>query len=281
MATPLDFGPRLDGFSQNPGKSRSEIINTSLAHRKAEHTYSGVDIQAVMYIPILIRGQDSKQTPLVKTFGELQTISISSTRSVSPVRVLGAANPIAHTRGGRTFAGSMVFTVINRTVFNDLYRPDVAESMVNASTSLFIDQLPPFSILITASNELGGMSYQLINGITLMNYGTAYSIDDLYTEETYTYVATDVTPMLPIDSPFTPRGPGVSFKTVTQILEEELKRSYGKDFAEYERMLNSNPPALAAVDEAALDNYFNWGMEPTRGKYTVKSSRYVRQGARV
>ena len=56
--------------------------------------------------------------------------------------------------------------------------------------------MPPFSVIITAANETGGVAMQAIHGITLMNYGTTYSVHDIFTETTYSYVATDVTPLV-------------------------------------------------------------------------------------
>jgi len=47
------------------------------------------------------------------------------------------------------------------------------------------------------ANEVGDVSTQVLYGVTLVNYGTTYSIDDVYTEVTYTYVALDATPLLP------------------------------------------------------------------------------------
>ena len=235
-------------------------------------SYSGVDIQAVMFLPMITNKDPSgKEKPLIKAFAELQTISISSTRSVSPVRVLGRSNPIGHTRGARTFAGTMVFAVINKTVFEEVYNPSFVESIANTTSSIFIDQMPPFSIMITAANEFGGVSYQIVNGITIANYGTAYSIDDLFLEETYTYLATDVTPILPIETPFTPRGPGQKYKTVSEVMQEQMLRSYGTTLKEYEDMLESTAPAVSRVNQSQLEQYREQGLNPEAAKYEVDS----------
>lgn len=183
---------------KNPNLLQQRLKEGTLGQVK-ESSYAGADILAYINIPLLDDPtQLSSNTPSARILGEIQTISISSTRSISPVRTLGRSNPIGYTRGGRTFAGTLVFAAFGRDVFSDLYRPDIVESFIDSSTSLFVDQLPPFSIIITASNELGGLAQQIISGITLVNYGVTYSIDDIYTEVSYTYVATDVTPLLPI-----------------------------------------------------------------------------------
>ncbi len=189
----MPFNPGIIG---QPNKLQRKLQESSSNIK--ETSYSGADIIAYINIPIL---DDPEQIGTnvknARILGEVQTISISSTRSVSPVRVLGRSNPVGYTRGGRTFAGSLIFASFGKDVFSDLYRPDVAESFADSSTSLFVDQLPPFTIIVTACNELGGLAQQIISGITLINYGTVYSIDDMYTEQTYTFVATDVTPLLP------------------------------------------------------------------------------------
>lgn len=191
-----------------------------------EVSFSGVDIRAFINIPLLNLPEDEnpRKTQL-KLLGELQTVSLSSTRSISPVRVLGRSSPLSYTRGARTFAGTMVFATLDRDPFYDIARSSVTESYDGAS-SLFVDRLPPFSILITASNELGGVAQQVISGITLVSYGTTYSIDDIYTESTYTYVATDVTPLLP-SSELAKGASRESYKTPTDKLEEHYLRRYG------------------------------------------------------
>ena len=191
--------------------------------------YSGSDIKVVMYLPLLNRGKASMQkgnNPKYITFAGLQTISISSTRSISPVRVLGKSNPVTYNRGARTFAGTMVFATIETDPFLEIFDIAEAESMADASSSLFTDQLPPFSVVITAANETGGVATQVLHGITLVNYGTTYSINDLYTETVYSYVATDVTNLVVDDRNSFRTTAFNATKTITQALVESLRNAY-------------------------------------------------------
>jgi hypothetical protein len=199
-------------------------------------TFSGTDIQAIMYLPLLTKSSFvGRDTPKFKIFADLQTISISSTRSVSPVRVFGRSSPINYTRGARTFAGTLVFATIKKDPFIEVADAGVGESAVNASTSLIADQLPPFSVVVVGCNELGTVAAQVIHGITITNYGTTYSVDDLYTETTYTYVATDVTPLSPDSASFTARqklanniSAGISyFTSLTDLVSNSLQTAYG------------------------------------------------------
>ena len=193
-------------------------------------TFSGADIKAVMYLPLLTRssvaGIDTKK---IKVFADLQTMSISSTRSVSPVRVFGRSSPIGYTRGARTFAGSLVFATIRKDPFIDVADVGIAEQYVESSTSLVADQLPPFSVVITAVNETGAGAVQIVHGITLTNYGTTYSIDDMYTETTYTYVATDVHVLTPEElrrGPTKSEKESIFFKTITDLVGESMATAY-------------------------------------------------------
>jgi len=179
--------------------SRDEIrksLNSAVVRGEDFQSFAGTDVEVIAYLPssVLRSNQNSKDS-FFKKFAEIQTLTISSTRSISPVRVLGRSSPLAYTRGARTFAGTLVFASVNRDVFSELYTLDAAESTLYSSTSLVSDQMPPFNIVMTATNEKGAAITQCVFGITLVNYGTTYSIDDLYTEVTYSYVALDVTPV--------------------------------------------------------------------------------------
>jgi hypothetical protein len=194
MTDVLKFPDQPTGFnSYNVAK----ILGPALGKQQNFQSYSGTDISAFIYLPLLAKSSlKGKLAKKAKALATLQTLSISSTRSVSPVRVLGRSSPMAYTRGARTIAGTLVFASVNQDVFQDIYDHDIAESTLQSSSSMLSDQLPPFSIVITAANEKGGAAIQVIHGVTLVNYGTTYSIDDLYTEVTYTYVATDVLPLI-------------------------------------------------------------------------------------
>jgi hypothetical protein len=194
-----------------------------------EISYSGADIIAFAYIPLTEDPRTVTGQKRSKLFGTLQTISITSTRSVTPVRGLGRASPMGYSRGGRTFAGTLVFATLDRDPFSEIYRADAKhESLLDSGTSAFVDQLPPFTVVITASNELGGIARQIVSGITLVNYGVTYSIDDIYTETTYTYVATDATALLP-DAKTKGIKMTPSYKKMSEVMAEEYPAEDGSN----------------------------------------------------
>lgn len=125
--------------------------------------------------------------------GNMQTLTISSVRSREPVRRLGETYPKEYTGGSRTIAGSMIFSLLDRSAFSEVYRLSRSE---NIDEEFYIDMLPPMTLFITGANESGQFGRQVIDGVRLVNFGTTYSIEDLYTEQQYSYVATYASPFL-------------------------------------------------------------------------------------
>lgn len=227
---------RLDG--EGSGSDAGFHLNEPIPS-----SYSGTDISLFAILPLAsteisssnLNKDNARETKPFKKFGELQTLSISSTRSVHPVRVLGKSNPLHYTRGARTWAGSMVLASLDRDALLDLYRPFAGESRENV-TAFTLDQLPPFTIVVTAANEKGTYGLQVIYGVTLVNYGTTYSVEDLYLETTYSYVATDVTPLMDTSLgnaraklvhalSSTEAVPNRSFKSITDVPNDGRARS--------------------------------------------------------
>lgn len=128
-------------------------------------------------------------------FREIQTISISSARSVHPVRRLGESHVTAYTRGARTLAGSIVCVSGDRDPFINVMARSSKEK--SSSNPFFTDEIPEFSILIIATNEYGQLSHAGMSGVTLTNFGQTFSSEDMYLENTYTYVARYYHPLLP------------------------------------------------------------------------------------
>ena len=154
------------------------------------NTFSGTDITAQILVPF-------EEKPLV--LGELQTISYSIHRENKPVRSLGHVNPNGFVRGPRTIAGSMIFTVFDSYAFYRLRQfQDLVYSGVQPNQySIFplADMLPSFDMLITFSNEYGKFARMRIFGLTIVDEGGTMSIEDLVTEQVYTYVARGIQPI--------------------------------------------------------------------------------------
>ncbi len=142
----------------------------------------------------------------LKRFAELQTFSYSVHREKMPVRTLGRANPKGFTRGTRTIAGSMIFTVFDRNALWDILRVNRNDPPDMAGGTPLIDQIPPIDITITFQNESGHMAFMRIYGLELMDEGQTMSIDDIITENVMSYIARDITVMSPRGGEYGPDG---------------------------------------------------------------------------
>lgn len=159
-------------------------------------SFAGVDIQATMVLP-RIGDQTSSDDGDFIELGELQTISYSIHRENSPVRTLGHVNPRGFVKGSRTIAGSLIFTVFNEYAF---YRiKEFKKALLNRNYAPLADMLPPFDVVLTFFNEYGLAAKMKIYGITIVDEGQTMSIDDLITEQTYTYMARGIQPLIQLD----------------------------------------------------------------------------------
>lgn len=158
-------------------------------------SFSGADIVAV------ITPKGGKP----KILGEIQTVSYSVYRPTAPVYALGQVNAKGVVRGARTIAGSLIFTVFDRHVlyeviqdkrtdlsgFNGISCPKYNNSSIKG------DELPPFDICVNFLNEYGQSSQLVIYGVHLISEGQTMSIEDMITENTMEFIATDIDLMKP------------------------------------------------------------------------------------
>ena len=151
------------------------------------NSYSGCDITVTASLPIVNEKQMSKYYVL----GSLQTLSISTHQDKRPVRSLGIINAKDYVMGPRTIAGSMVFAVFNRHFATEIMN-DLGAS---GSEVILPDEIPALNITINFANEYGRMSRMAIYGVKIINEGQVMSINDLYTENTYQFVALGLEPL--------------------------------------------------------------------------------------
>lgn len=163
--------------------------NVAVPLKGTYNTYAGADIAASITIP----GKGHY------VFGELQTITYSIHRDKRPVRACGFINPKGYTRGPRTIAGSLIFTVFDKHMIYRILQGSGNNSVYDDENGnpihvgkMVTDELPPFDVTITFANEYGSISKLSIYGITIVDEGQVMSIEDMLTENTMTYVATDI-----------------------------------------------------------------------------------------
>jgi hypothetical protein len=172
------------------------------------------------------------------TVGNLMGITWSVTREKAPIYTMGSPNPRSFSRGKRGIAGSLIFMVFDRpslytmlaknadnddikyftrsnnvvpgfaTDGNIAYRgitpvfDEIDKSLdVISAFPHYSDQIPPFDVTITFANEYGQAAVRNIYGLELLNEGSGASMDDIVIEETMTYVAREVGPMVALKGP--------------------------------------------------------------------------------
>lgn len=165
--------------------------------------------------------------------GALSGITWSVTREKAPIYTMGSANPRSFSRGKRGIAGSLIFTVFDRPGLYSMLEqhaddqsaryftrtsnvlPGTADTRHRGivpvgETSLdvhdympyYADQIPPFDVTITFANEYGQAAVRSIYGVEILNEGSGASMDDIVIEETMTFVARELGPMMATDREF-------------------------------------------------------------------------------
>jgi len=131
-----------------------------------------------------------------KVLAEIQTLSVQTHREKFPVRGLGTTYVKNYTRGPRTIAGSMIFTVFDRHVLEEFLQAHPSDfDSHKGQTSALLDQVSPFDITVQFANELGSVSRMVIYGVEFINEGQTMSIEDMLLENVVQWVARDIDPM--------------------------------------------------------------------------------------
>lgn len=121
--------------------------------------------------------------------GHATTVTYSTYRELSDVRSLGRIGVKSFARGGRTVAGTMIFTVINRHWLNEVRRQI---GYLNLIPVMRPDELPHFDLIITGANEYGQEAVMVLYGVAFVDDGSAISVENLFSENQLTYKAHDI-----------------------------------------------------------------------------------------
>lgn len=178
--------------------------------------FSGADAKAYISIPAY-EGHDAVAG--FYQLGTLQTISISTYASKVPTKALGRKDPTGIGRGTRTYAGTLIFNQLNDNVLNnnwDLRKPN-REGLVKAMSGSRVaghkakkhewdfswdnglvgeivapNEVIPFDIVIPLVNETNNKGIIVIKDVDLTHDGQTLSIEDIYIEQQYQYIARSV-----------------------------------------------------------------------------------------
>ncbi|HHY08872.1 MAG TPA: hypothetical protein GX530_10265 [Corynebacteriales bacterium] len=143
-------------------------------------SYSGAEIVPVIDMPGRL------QNPIV--IGNIHTITYSTHSEIIQMRKLGSRRVGGFARGPRTVAGTLIFTVFERDIVRQL-APEYMDGIL-------LDEMPPFNINVICRNDGGRISRYAILGVRLVDSGMVMSIDDIITENTVSYIAEDIVPLL-------------------------------------------------------------------------------------
>lgn len=167
--------------------------------------------------------------------GQIQAVSYAVQREKAPIHTLGHVDAISFARGKRAIAGTIVWLMFDAHIMkslpfmenkfladkdelmpgwsdlnnaNDNAIDQLDESFNFDATDLaasyelasawYVDQLPPFDIVVVAANEYGKSASMRIYGAEILNEGTGFSIDNMVIEDQMTYVARSISPWQPL-----------------------------------------------------------------------------------
>ena len=123
--------------------------------------------------------------------GTLQTMTYSIFMDKTPVRAVGNINAKDYVWGPRTIAGSLMFAVLNKHWAYNLLE-EIKQKGSLGSAHFLVDELLPFDVTVSFKNEYGVAARLALYGVRIVSEAQTMSINDLFTENTYQFVATDI-----------------------------------------------------------------------------------------
>lgn len=214
----------MAGFDQLGQTPDGANVSRNFAYKDgsgavAFNTFSGTDMR-VFFGP--------------KEVGTLMSITIGVTREKAPIYTCLGTNPRGFTRGKRAISGTMIFGQFDRHAL--LYGPfsdyldeknnplgyNEKGAMNNAASNSgffagysdiigstqklfgrqrqmqYADQLPPFDIVITFSNDAGAASVWKVIGAEIISEGYGFTQDDTSQDMACSYAAREVLPLTPV-----------------------------------------------------------------------------------
>lgn len=133
--------------------------------------------------------------------GSIHTLSYSSFREKFAVRTLARIQAKTYTRGPRTIAGTMAFSVFQEHDF--LRMVDfIDDNGAPHPNAVMIDQVQPFNVLLLFANEYGAYSSLHLLNVDISSEGQEMSVDSIITHNTMNFYATDMIPMTNLGNRF-------------------------------------------------------------------------------
>lgn len=203
MTTYKQYAQNVKITNSFPGSSESDAKNKSgkapsSSSKKNNDKFYGSEYTRTN---VSFSGCDMTMTAEMKTtdgtsvsvlIGELQTVSYSIYRKLSPILNIGNVNAKDYVGGPRTIAGSLIFTVFNQHWGTELMDKFAQAEGYPMSQKILMDEIAPINLTVSMANEYGISARLAIYGVRLFSEGQVMSINDIYTENTYQYVALNI-----------------------------------------------------------------------------------------
>ena len=180
-------------------------------------SYSGTDI--VVTAQLCIGNTKSE----FMTMGSLQTITYSVYDRMEPIHSLGNVNAKDYVHTHRYIAGSMVFAVFDQHWAKEFIEKYCKSAGIAESEKILTDEIPPMNITISMGNEYGSSSRTALYGVRLFNEGMTMSVNDIYTEHTYQFVALNIDYLENVQLPSESRNPNFDLSTLAPKEIEDKK----------------------------------------------------------
>lgn len=228
-------------------------------------SYSGTDI--VVTAQLCIGNTKSE----FMTMGSLQTITYSVYDRMEPIHSLGNVNAKDYVHTHRYIAGSMVFAVFDQHWAKEFIEKYCKSAGIAESEKILTDEIPPMNITISMGNEYGSSSRTALYGVRLFNEGMTMSVNDIYTEHTYQFVALNIDYLENVQLPSESRDPNFDLSTLAPKEIEDKKSQQTNESADKKDEDNDNDKKdednsteednRIKINGLSSDDYINNAME--------------------
>lgn len=187
------LSPQTKGAPQNGGTSYTDPVYGEPVH------FSFCDATAHVIFPFVFKA--GQQKPMYELPG-VQLLSISTHRDVYPVVAGGRRGIKGYTKGHRTVAGTIGFTVLGESPWADSLRAyarwrGVRENLLYSHP----DELPPFDILVTFFTEAGDSAFIQLRSVQVLDGAQNLNINDVQLAQTFSFMAAEATELVNLPNP--------------------------------------------------------------------------------
>lgn len=218
-------------------------------------TYSGADMNVFMAFP--------GYRPI--EVGVASTVSYTTYREKKQIRTLGRVSAKGITKGPRTISGRLIFTVLSEHIVESLRREI---PYLRDMKTILMDELPSFDLLVSFGNEYGSGAGLVIQGITTVDEQKTLTVEDMFTENIFTYLARYLEPMRDLHSknPSEPYNPLDWFSSdFRPASSEALAKFQAKDLMVYKESLLLADPTPFVGGPGEWDSEMAKTMKATNG----------------